>query len=33
VERISVSLGLRAEEDEGVHRIQDLESDGFLLLQ
>jgi hypothetical protein len=32
VERICVSLRLRAEEDEDVHRVQDLESDGFLLL-
>jgi hypothetical protein len=33
VGRIWVLLGLRAEEDKDVHRAQDLESDGFLLLQ
>jgi hypothetical protein len=33
VGRICVSLGLRVEKDKGVHRTQDLESDGFLLLQ
>jgi hypothetical protein len=33
VGRIWVLLGLRAEEDKDVHKVQDLESDGFLLLQ
>jgi hypothetical protein len=33
VGRIWVSLRLRVEEDKVVHRAQDLESDGFLLLQ
>jgi hypothetical protein len=33
VRRIWVSLRLRGEEDKIVHRVQDLESDGFLLLQ
>lgn len=31
--RIRVSLRLRVEEDKVIYRAQDLESDGFLLLQ
>jgi hypothetical protein len=33
VGRIRVSLRLRVEEDKVIYRAQDLESDGFLLLQ
>jgi hypothetical protein len=33
VERIYVLLGLRVEEDKGVHMTQDIKSDGLLLLQ
>jgi hypothetical protein len=33
VRRILVLLGLRAEEDKSVHKTQDIESDGFILLQ